>query len=291
MSGVVTVQAAATAATAATARYMQAMEITDTSSGLEPTWTALSGLVSRVQMAARRKREHTRERRAHHRHEQKRARVEQVLGDLPQVSESELTGASLGPGLVRAALHLGDAHLLQEWPQAKEWTAPVAPPASSAAATDEPPPPPPTVFGDAASGGCLSWPQEPLRVASVMQAAACPPGGFFETLRLRASVAPAEGGFRRMLTFTLPPTVRTLSALRLAAAEIMRVDPDTIEGILKLPDTLVAEDEVMDLGWAFGMHARTVLGSRVCNRGAGSGERGAEGVRKSGERGAGSGER
>lgn len=160
----------------------------------------------------------------------------------------------MGSALFKAALHLGGAHLLHDWPQAKEWLAPTAragkdggskanDDCGGGGAFDAEEISESTglaLFGDAPSGGRLSWPAEPMRVASKMQATARPPGGFFDVLRLRASFAPA-GGYRRMLTFELPPTVRTLDALTRAAADIACIDTDCIEGVLKLPDILLAE--------------------------------------------------
>ena len=194
---------------------------------------------------------------------------------MPKIEAAELTNPSLGPQLVKAALVMGNAHLVQAWPQAKEWKGPaiavkgtnvgnhatgfMLPGAGAGAngfgfaraiavAPDAPAAPPAaaTPFGDAPTGGGVSWPREPLRVATKRQASARPPPSFFESLRLRVSLEPVDG-MRRMLTIELPPTVRTLSTLRRAAAEVMSLEEDAIEALLKLPDVLLAEDE--DVLW------------------------------------------
>ena len=87
---------------------------------------------------------------------------------------------------------------------------------------------------------------EPLSVALAKQAYQVPPADFFRELRLRISCA-APRGRRKLSTFSLRPTERSLRRLREAAARHLGVEADAIVELVKLPDVLLCNDE--DVLW------------------------------------------
>eukprot|EP00965_Chrysotila_dentata_P162652 5370872-Pleurochrysis_carterae.AAC.1 len=99
-----------------------------------------------------------------------------------------------------------------------------------------------------ASGGdaAATFPTRSQGVAAEAQRQQTPPDRFFSHLRLRVAIASGAGAMR-MHTFSLPPTARTLPALVGAASRCVGVDESAVDGVLKLPDVLLADDE--DVLW------------------------------------------
>ena len=72
---------------------------------------------------------------------------------------------------------------------------------------------------------------------------AVPPADFFRELRLRISCA-APQGRRKLATFSLRPTERSLRRLREAAAAQLGVEAEAIVELVKLPDVLLCADRL-----------------------------------------------
>ena len=216
----------------------------------EPQRGVDTDMIDRIQATARWKRQRTLEnavaKKIAHRHQALR----QALDSLPKEGyspELALSTARVSSEILDGTLRLGKAHVTQAWPQAGDWPIPPADPTGhtpiwaaemARAEAEEAPPPLVPQASWAPPLMCLYLPP-PLEAATLQQMSHAPPPSYFESRKLRCRLG--SGG--RMVPTTLPPCARTMPELvRCVAAQLCIAAAD-VKQLVKLPGTLLADDE------------------------------------------------